>query len=69
MELRDTGLNGFNLTTNEIIPTSQEALTAVFVLAKTIEHTYGSKGAFSRCRPMHYLNILLVTFFYFIYLK
>lgn len=36
IELRDTGKNGFNLSTSEIIPTGLEALYAVSELTKNI---------------------------------
>lgn len=47
-ELRDTGANGFNLPTSEIIPTSQEAFCAVSVLAKIVESHNQSRGTFFR---------------------
>lgn len=63
LELRDTGINGFNLPTSEIIPSGQEAFCAVSVLAKVIESDYQSKGTF--CRSKKFLFIIMLKIFYF----
>jgi len=63
LELRDTGANGFNLSTGEIIPTGQEAFCAVSVLAKIVESDNQSKGTF--CRSMNSLFSIMLTIFYF----
>lgn len=62
LELRDTGINGFNLPTSEIIPSGQEAFCAVSVLAKVVESDYQSKGTF--CRSKKFLFIIMLTIFY-----
>lgn len=62
LELRDTGINGFNLPTSEIIPSGQEAFCAVSVLAKVIESDYQSKGTFYRSKK--FLCIIMLTIFY-----
>lgn len=63
LELRDTGVNGFDLPTSEIIPTGQEAFCAVSVLAKVIDSDNQSKGTF--CRSTYTLfTIMLITFYY-----
>ncbi|XP_050053428.1 carboxypeptidase B-like [Aphis gossypii] len=62
LELRDTGINGFNLPTSEIIPSGQEAFCAVSVLSNVIESDYQSKGTF--CRSKKFLFIIMLKIFY-----
>lgn len=57
MELRDTGIRGFNLSKSEIIPTGQEALCAVSILAERITTNYQPKRAF--CKLLHYYFCIL----------
>lgn len=59
LELRDTGYEGFRLSTSEIIPTGQEAFCAISILAKHIV----SNGIF--CKPVHYLYYILYSISYF----
>jgi hypothetical protein len=63
LELRDTGINGFNLPTSEIIPSGQEAFCAVSVLAQVVETDYQSKSTF--CRSKHFLFSIMLTIYYF----
>ncbi|XP_026815199.1 carboxypeptidase B-like [Rhopalosiphum maidis] len=63
LELRDTGINGFNLPTSEIIPSGQEAFCAVSVLAKVVESDYQSKSTL--CRSKHFLFSIMLTIYYF----
>lgn len=60
LELRDTGANGFNLPTSEIIPTGQEAFCVVSVLAKIVESDNQSKGTF--CRSAQLLFSIMILF-------
>jgi len=64
LELRDTGANGFNLPTSEIIPTGQEAFCAVSVLANIVESDNQSKGTF--CRTKYSLFSIMLIIIYFI---
>lgn len=59
LELRDTGANGFKLPISEIIPTGQEALCAVFVLAEVVDSDNQSKGTF--CKSTHSLLTIMMT--------
>lgn len=59
LELRDTGNDGFMLSTQEIIPTGQEAFCAISILAKHIV----SNSIY--CKPVHYLYYILYSINYF----
>lgn len=63
LELRDTGANGFNLPTSEIIPTGQEAFYVVSVLAEIVESDNQSKGTFLRSTNSLFSIILIIFYF------
>lgn len=42
IELRDEGVNGFNLPASEIVPTGQEAFCAVSILVDNVASNYDS---------------------------
>lgn len=65
LELRDNGQNGFKLSTNEIIPTGQEAFCAITVLAEHIVSKYQSGSTF--CRPMNSILYTIFIVIYFLY--
>jgi len=68
LELRDTGKDGFNLSTSEIIPTGKEAFCAISELVKNIVLTK-SNGVTQFCIQNYIGMYILYSVLWSLYLS